>query len=48
MRKELLSLMLVMLSCMAAWSADGDTFTVKTSEKVDVTYEVIDENNEST
>lgn len=45
MRKELLSLMLVMLSCMAAWSADGDTFTVKTSEKVDVTYEVIDENN---
>lgn len=35
--------MLVMLSRMAAWSADGDTFTATTIEGVEMTFEVISE-----
>lgn len=44
MKKRLLWLMMVMLSSMAAWSADGDTFTANTIEGVEMSFIVISEN----
>jgi len=43
MKKRLLSLMLVVLSSMAAWGEYGDTFTANTVEGVNVTYTVLSE-----
>ena len=45
MNKKLLSLMLVVLNCTMAWSANGDTFTRVTSEGVLLKYKVTDETN---
>ena len=47
MKKKLLSLMLVMLSSMAAWSADGDKFSASTSEGVSMQFVVISETSKT-
>lgn len=47
MKKFLLSVMLTMFSNMAAWSADGDTFTANTVEGIEMTFKVISETNKT-
>lgn len=43
MKKRTLLLMFAMLSCIAAWSADGDTFTASTVEGVEMNFQIISE-----
>lgn len=47
MKKKLLSLMLAMLSSMAAWSADGDKFTANTSEGVPMQFVITSETSKT-
>jgi len=43
MNRKLLVMLLCILFCMSAWCADGDVFTAKTIEGVDMTFKVVSE-----
>ena len=43
MKRRLLTTTLATLFAMLAWCADGDVFTVKTVEGIDMTFKVISE-----